>query len=220
MSILSQVKSKIMKDSRQNKTRHFYSLSDPKDRILDVGVSKERGDRRPQENFFLKTFRYAPENYTGLGIDDLSEMPILFPGKRFVEYPGGAFPFLDKEFDWVFSNAVIEHVGKDEDQLFFLNEMLRVGARVFFTTPNKYFPIETHTGIPLLHWIDSAFYKWCRNRGVWHEENLRLFGYGGLKALMDRSDATRYEIRPNRLYGVTMTFTVVCSAESPGAKTR
>jgi len=92
-------------------------------------------------NYFLKTFRYGSEHYTGLGIQDLSNMGNLYPGKTFVAYPGGRFPFEDNEFDWVFSNAVIEHVGDDADQVMFVNEMLRVARNVFFTTPNKYFPV-------------------------------------------------------------------------------
>jgi ubiquinone/menaquinone biosynthesis C-methylase UbiE len=53
-------------------------------------------------------------------------MEVLFPGKRFVQYAGGRFPFSNKTFDWVFSNAVIEHVGDENAQLLFLNEMMRV----------------------------------------------------------------------------------------------
>ncbi len=69
-------------------------------------------------------------------MQDLSDMNNLFPDKRFVTYQGGKFPFDDDEFDWVFSNVVIEHVGNDEALLMFINEMLRVAKNVFFTTPN------------------------------------------------------------------------------------
>jgi hypothetical protein len=53
----------------------------------------------------------------------------------------------------VYSNAVIEHVGGHERQQAFVRESLRVGRRVFLTTPNRWFPIEVHTRLPLVHWL-------------------------------------------------------------------
>ena len=105
-------------------------------------------------------------------------MERLFPGKRFVRYPGGRFPFADQEFEWVFSNAVIEHVGGPADQLEFINEMLRVGRDVFFTTPNKYFPFETHTNAFFLHWNNALFHWWCDKTGrSRRKQNLRLLSF-------------------------------------------
>ncbi len=56
-------------------------------------------------------------------------------------------------FDVVFSNAVIEHVGDRERQEALVREALRVGRRVFVTTPNRWFPIEVHTRLPFVHWL-------------------------------------------------------------------
>ena len=62
-------------------------------------------------------------------------------------------PFADGEFDIVFSNAVIEHVGGREQQRRFVEESLRVAQRAFVTTPNRWFPVEVHTRLPLVHWL-------------------------------------------------------------------
>jgi hypothetical protein len=56
----------------------------------------------------------------------------------------------------VFSNAVIEHVGGRERQRRFVSEALRVGRRVFVTTPNRMFPVEVHTRLPLVHWLPEG----------------------------------------------------------------
>lgn len=52
--------------------------------------------------------------------------------------------FRDYEFDVVFSNSVIEHVGGFDDQLKMANEIKRVGSAYFVQTPNFYFPVEPH----------------------------------------------------------------------------
>jgi hypothetical protein len=44
-------------------------------------------------------------------MQDLNGMERLFPGKRVVRFSGGHSPFADQELGWVFSNAVVEHVG-------------------------------------------------------------------------------------------------------------
>jgi ubiquinone/menaquinone biosynthesis C-methylase UbiE len=68
--------------------------------------------------------------------------------------------FQDNEFDIVFSNSVIEHVGNYEDQAKMANEVLRVGKRYFIQTPNLYFPIEPHFVFPLFQFFPVWFKIW------------------------------------------------------------
>ena len=204
-----------MEQSRRKKLDHFYGLC-PKDAsIIDVGVSREErktGKAAPSKNLFLKTFRYKSDNYTGLGVQDLSGMDQLYPGKRFVQYPGDDFPFKDNEFDWVFSNAVIEHVGDDGAQVHFVNEMIRVARNVYFTTPYKYFPVESHTNVFLLHWNNNIFYNWCKKHKPWcTKDSVYLLSRKRLESIMRQSDAGSYQIYNNRFFGLTMTFTILCS---------
>jgi hypothetical protein len=211
-SWLVRAKRRAMEQSREKKVDQFYSLCGRPGAVLDVGVCHERNKLFPAQNYFLKTFRYPSAYYTGLGIDDMTGLEQMYPGWRFVRYPGGCFPFTDKQFDWAFSNAVIEHVGSEADQVLFVNEMLRVARNVFFTTPNKYFPVESHTNVFFLHWKDSLFYDWCaRHKPGWKRKNLYLFSRQRLRAVMERSKANHCRIYANRLFGLPMTFTVVCS---------
>jgi ubiquinone/menaquinone biosynthesis C-methylase UbiE len=63
-------------------------------------------------------------------------------------------PFNSQSFDWVFSNAVIEHVGQWKDQVQFADEIRRVATKGYFvTTPNKLFPIEPHTLLPFYQFL-------------------------------------------------------------------
>jgi hypothetical protein len=79
----------------------------------------------------------------------------------FVLGDGRAMPFSTGGADMVLANAVIEHVGSLEDQRRFVAEQTRVGRTWVITTPNRWFPIESHTSVLFRHWSTS----WRSGRG-------------------------------------------------------
>lgn len=211
----SKIKLWAMDRSRKTKLAQFYSRYKG-GKVLDVGVSGRNWT--DMENVFLKSFRGQPSDYTALGIEDLGELARQYPDRKFVSYPGGRFPFADGEFEWVYSNAVIEHVGDRDAQVAFLNEMLRVAKHVFFTTPNKWFPLESHTNVLMLHYFPDLFYRWCEKRQLyWTRETLNLLGAGDLGKVLACSVARKSQVIHNRVGGTTMTFSVVCTAQPEGA---
>jgi hypothetical protein len=68
--------------------------------------------------------------------------------------------FADNEFDVVFSNSVIEHVGDYDKQSQMAQEVRRVGRRYFVQTPNFFFPIEPHFLFPAYHWLPMSMRVW------------------------------------------------------------
>jgi ubiquinone/menaquinone biosynthesis C-methylase UbiE len=69
-------------------------------------------------------------------------------------------PLESGSFDWVFSNAVIEHVGSWGHQERFAKEIQRVASRGYFvTTPNKFFPIEPHAMLPFYQFLPVPVQK-------------------------------------------------------------
>ena len=208
---LGNYKQRVMLNSRLAKLDHFYSLCHDTSSVLDAGVSGYE-DYNEQVNFFLNHFRLDPSQYTGLAIEPIDTISAKHPQKKFVQYPGDIFPFKDKQFDWVFSNAVIEHVGSEEDQVLFINEIVRVSKQAFITTPNKLFPVESHTDLLFLHWFNQPFYKWCKKHHSYYSKaNLVLLSYRSLHRVLSLSNAKEYQIYPNKIFGLTMTFSVVIS---------
>lgn len=64
-------------------------------------------------------------------------------------------PFPDNYVDFALANAIIEHVGQEAEQRKMVEEMSRVSRTWVITTPNKWFPIESHTSAVFLHWFPS-----------------------------------------------------------------
>jgi hypothetical protein len=60
----------------------------------------------------------------------------------------GVVGFKEREFNTVFSNSVIEHVGPADRQADFASEVRRLGRSYWVQTPSKWFPIEAHCGMP------------------------------------------------------------------------
>lgn len=133
--------------------------------ILDVGVSDEEG---PETNMLEKQHPW-PHKITCAGLGDGRALCAAYPGLSYVRIDGSrGLPFRDRAFDIAASNAVLEHVGGREQRRDFLRELIRVSRAVFITVPNRWFPIEHHTGIPLLHWNAALFRASLRRTSLRH----------------------------------------------------
>jgi SAM-dependent methyltransferase len=161
----------------------------PATTVLDVGVDEvslgeaggESGCRT--HNYFEEHYPW-PAQITALGLHDGTRFRERYPEIDYVQADACALPFADGAFDVVHSNAVIEHVGDRHRQQAFVREAVRVGRRVFLTTPNRWFPFEVHTRLPLVHWLpDRTAHRVYRATGrPWAVDN-HLLGPSDLKAL-------------------------------------
>jgi Methyltransferase domain len=125
--------------------------------VLDVGVTSDT--RQRESNYFERFYPY-PTQVTAVGTEDGSHLTGQYLGLRYQSVePGKSLPFSTNQFDIVFSSAVLEHTGCRSSQAAFLQEVCRVGRWFFITTPNRWFPIEHHTGLPFLHFLPCAAYR-------------------------------------------------------------
>jgi SAM-dependent methyltransferase len=177
--------------SRRRKLRLFLDEIRPTadTTVLDVGVDEVGfGSQGGQSgcathNFFEEHYPW-PARITALGLHDGAGFREHYPAIPYVQGDACALPFPDGAFDVVFSNAVIEHVGDAERQRLFVSEALRVGGRVFLTTPNRWFPVEVHTRLPLVHWLPrSGSSRAYDLAGKGFAKDNHLLGTGAFRAL-------------------------------------
>jgi SAM-dependent methyltransferase len=177
--------------SRRRKLRLFLEEMRPTaaTTVVDVGADEVGfGGAGGQggcstHNFFEELYAW-PERITAVGLHDGAGFRGHYPQIAYVQGDGCALPFADRAFDLYFSNAVIEHVGGHDRQEAFVREALRVADRVFLTTPNRWFPIEVHTRLPLVHWLPerAANRAYDLARKPWAKDN-HLLGPAELRAL-------------------------------------
>lgn len=99
------------------------------------------------------------EEQPRLTIINIQRMAESQEGVDYLVGDGCLLPFADKEFDIVYSNSVIEHLGTRENQMRFAAECRRVGRRYYIQTPNRGFPIEPHYLAPFVHWLPPGLQR-------------------------------------------------------------
>ncbi len=140
----------IARRARQRRFELFTGLLDdvPRPvRILDIGGTPR----------FWETMNYVDKEGVDLTLINVGTPPDT-PHKNMRCQQADArdlHMFGDNEFDVVFSNSVIEHVGDTADQQRMAAEVRRVGRRYFIQTPNRNFPIEPHFMFPMFQFLPT-----------------------------------------------------------------
>jgi ubiquinone/menaquinone biosynthesis C-methylase UbiE len=171
--------------------------------ILDVGVTS---DRSYEASNYLEAWYPHKNKITAVGVDDASFLCNQYPGMRFVMADGLSLPFQDQTFDVVHSSAVIEHVGSLARQCAFIAECCRVTRRaVFITTPNRWFPVEFHTVLPLVHWLPKEIFRSLMRRTgrefFAEERNLNLMTAATLSGVASANRDFTYKVSSVSLAG-------------------
>jgi hypothetical protein len=178
MRVLKKVADIRQNDSLATKLRRkrfglFLSLIESLPRpltILDVG-----GTQR-----FWETMGFADERDTKMVLLNLEKARVSHPNFTSIIGDGRDLGrFRGGQFDVVFSNSVIEHVGGYDDQRRMAREVVRVGKTYFVQTPNRFFPIEPHFLFPLFQFLPLRVQVFL----------ITHFKLGWYKKLPDRGEA-------------------------------
>jgi SAM-dependent methyltransferase len=204
--------------------------------VLDVGFSEE--EYSDTDNFLEKHYPYL-EKITALSLEtpeaflharkdekfNIPEEAVLekrkqasqrYPQLNVVTYDGKNFPFPHKSFNVCWSNAVLEHVGDEKEQIEFLKEIKRVAKVGFITTPNRYFPVEVHTRVPLMHFLPKKIFDRFLHligKGWAANEYMYLLSMGDLQKRLKAAGITKYRIIKNRVLFFVLDFVVIFESD-------
>ncbi len=183
--------------------------------VLDVGLTPDTS--LPDSNFFERHHPHG-ERIIGLSPEPIATLARVFPTVKLVQASGTELPVRSGAVDVAVSFAVIEHVGTRDRQRQLVSEMLRVADAAVITTPNRWFPVELHTFLPLLHWLPrSAHRTVLRRLGMtfWAQEaNLHLLSRTELADLVPAD--CRGTLLPFRLLGMRSNLVMVIRRKSAG----
>lgn len=144
----------------------------PSTRIIDIG--SEDGSA------IAAVIDGTPIRPGNVHIADIDENGIRDGARRFGFVPvpipeSGRLPFGDGYFDIVYCSSVIEHVTVPKSEVWsvtsgsqfrararprqreFAEEIRRLGKAYFVQTPSRWFPIESHTWLPLLGFLPRSW---------------------------------------------------------------
>ena len=123
--------------------------------------------------------------------------------------------FVDKSFDIVHSNSVIEHLYNFNNQSKMASEIVRVGKKYIVQTPNKCFFLEPHYLLPFLQFTPdklkfllltktklSRLKKWDKNFAKQYINEIRLLSLKEMKILFPKS-----KIYFEKFLGMNKSFT-------------
>jgi hypothetical protein len=137
----------VFKLWRQKRMAQFEGIVRPStdELLLDVGGYPKTWTTRPQ----------IARRIDCVNLDTSPWDATQYPDHRitFAHGDGCALAHKDGEYDIVFSNSVIEHVGDWEKQQAFAREVRRVGRKLWIQTPALECPLEPHYLAPFLHWL-------------------------------------------------------------------
>lgn len=142
----------------------------------------------------------------GLDYDDTALKHIDRSGPdvpNFLRGDAMCLPVADGSIDVIICAQVYEHVPDDESLVAEMFRVLKPGGIVFFSGPNKLFPIEPHYFLPFLHWLPGRLadgYLRVLGRGNhYYERSRTLWGLRRLTAQFVVRDVSIDVLRNVRL---------------------
>lgn len=171
-------------------------------KILDIGTSPVDNE---YQNYLIHKYPYK-KKITCISNVKLNKIKQRYPEIKTLQCDGREIPLKNNSFDIVISNATIEHVGNKRNQTKFIKEAVRLSKKlVFISTPNRYFPIDFHTLIPLIHWFPKKIHRFILKKiGLdffSKESNLNLLSDNELRNICENLKIKNYTINKIRILG-------------------
>jgi len=150
----------------------YLNILEPKNiRILDIGCGTG------------EIISYFNKNNNDIyAVDVRNRINKKLKIKNFTIVDSELLPFDDNFFDVIISNHVIEHILEQDTHMQEIRRCLKENGICYYATPNKFFPIEPHYNIPLIHYFGNNFFNKIVKLMGKYEEDLFLLNYIEMKA--------------------------------------
>jgi len=134
-------------------SRHAEGQPISADTYLDIGVGN-------LANATLFGRRTAARDAVGIDVrDDLSSSRDIAVVRADVR----ALPFCDRSFGLITMFSLMEHVPQPSTYLVEVLRVLRKEGELFIQLPNRYFPIELHSGLFMHFYLPKQVRNWLAN---------------------------------------------------------
>ncbi len=180
--------------------------------FLDVGTTEE--NELESSNYFVKNF-YKIKIKKSISDQEIKSNNFNKLLKKSI-----TSEFLETEIenyksDLVLSSATIEHVGSYENQIKMLENIIKLTNKYFFiTTPNRFFPIDFHTKLPIIHMLPKKIHRKILSlinlKEYAEEENLNLLDENTINKLINTQQNATFKIRifKVKLFGLTSNLLI------------
>ena len=179
--------------------------------FLDIGTTED--NELESSNFFLKKFKQisikksiSDQNINNKNFNNVLKKSIT---STFIDHEVDIY-----KSDLVISSATIEHVGNYENQFKMLENIMQLTSKYFFiTTPNRFFPIEMHTKIPLIHFFPKKIHRkilyLIGEKYLSLEENLNLLTKKDLLRMCKILSIKNFKIKEIKLFGFVSNYILI-----------
>ena len=180
------------------------------DEIIDIGTTPVLDKH---ENFFLNHYKF-PHKITCFSDQKLDTLKNNFPNLKMIRGDGRDTKLPNNSYDIVMSNATLEHVGSFDNQNRFIKELYRISKKkCIISTPNRYFPIDSHTMLPLVHWLPKKIHRKFLNllgqNFLAKEENLNLISIKDILKICKDNNFNNYKILKMKYYLFTSNLILI-----------
>ena len=181
--------------------------------LLDIGTTEDSS--AGSSNIFCKMLNKI-KIHKSISNQKIKDKRFKFSIKKSITSKFSKQTINTFKSDLVISSATIEHVGSLKNQIRKVSNMISLSKKyVVISTPNRFYPIELHTKLPLLHWLPKSFYRkillFFNMNYFADEKNMNLLSKSDLSKILNIfSHKIDYKIYNIYFLGFVSNFLIIC----------
>lgn len=155
--------------------------------ILDVGTTEDKNFK--SSNFIIKKIKNKKIILKSISNQNIKLKIFDHKLKHSITKNLDKKKIMRMSSDLIVSNATIEHVGSRKKQIQMIKNIIKLTKKVFIIiTPNRYYPIDFHSKIPLIHWLPKKIHRWILRKigmkDLSKEKNLNILSIKDIESMM------------------------------------